>query len=118
MKRKCIFFGFTLIELLFVIAIIAILASLLLPSLSKAKDTLKKTVCINNQKQLTQAVTFYSGDYANRFPYTSGTYMPRSYHVNISTYLGYGTYPVDGFNVYRNPTDLSPRGIWNCPSTM
>ncbi len=58
MKRK----NFTLVELLIVIGIIAILASLLLPALSKARDKAKSTLCQNNMKQLGQYFTFYADD--------------------------------------------------------
>lgn len=55
--------GFTLIELLVVIAIIAILAALLLPGLSKAKEQARRAKCISNQKQLVLTWLMYAGDH-------------------------------------------------------
>ena len=55
-------YSFTLIELLIVIAIIAILAAILLPSLQKARERSKTTSCMNNLKQLAMSSSNYASD--------------------------------------------------------
>lgn len=61
-------FAFTLIELLVVIAIIAVLAAMLLPALSKVKETSKRTKCSSNIKQVGQNMVLYANDFKGHMP--------------------------------------------------
>jgi len=60
--------GFTLIELLVVVAIIGLLISILLPSLSRAKDQAKKTACLANLRTIGQGMVMYADAHRDRLP--------------------------------------------------
>jgi prepilin-type N-terminal cleavage/methylation domain-containing protein len=77
--------AFTLIELLVVITIIAILAALLLPALSRAKAKAQGVYCVNNLKQMAVAAKLYSQDHSSKFPWTftlEGNQLNRSSWFN------------------------------------
>ncbi len=60
--------GFTLVELLVVVSIIALLVSILLPSLKKAREQAKATVCLSNLRALGQGLMLYATEYDGRMP--------------------------------------------------
>lgn len=60
--------GFTLIELLVVIVIIAVLAAMLLPALSRAKESARGAQCLSQMRQLCLAVRFYADENNEEFP--------------------------------------------------
>jgi len=92
------YIAFTLIELLIIIAIIAILISMFLPALKKAKDCSKNIVCVGNLKQIGLANQYYVNDYNSFLPNYHWTYSWRSV---LNPYL-----PSDG--VWFCPIDPSP----------
>ena len=83
MKRS-----FTLIELLVVIAIIAILAAMLMPALSRAREGGRATACAGNMKQLGTAMVLYSDDFKRLPAYGNSTETRSCWDAQILTYLG------------------------------
>jgi prepilin-type N-terminal cleavage/methylation domain-containing protein/prepilin-type processing-associated H-X9-DG protein len=79
-ERKNQGFGFTLVELLVVIAIIALLVGILLPTLSKARESSKRASCLANLRTLSQSMLLYANDSRDRLPNTN----PKNTYVSFA----------------------------------
>lgn len=114
--------GFTLIELLVTIAVIAILASLLLPSLGKAKARSRTAACASNLRQFNIAMQLYAQDHRDYFPPNpDGNEETRGMPKWVEGWLGWPG-PDCTNTLFLRESVLSPYmahtiSIWQCPES-
>ena len=114
-------YSFTLIELLIVIAMIAILASMLLPALNKARRHAQGVQCVNNLKQVGTVILNYSNDYYDYLPFGADNRSSSLYYgFTWDDVLGYGRYDGRSLTLSRAQENAfggisDARPLYRCP---
>jgi prepilin-type N-terminal cleavage/methylation domain-containing protein/prepilin-type processing-associated H-X9-DG protein len=115
--------AFTLVELLVVIGIIAVLVSLLLPALGRARDAAKQTACASNLRQVALAMLVYIGDNRGKFPRAYSNVDGHYAWHTLLVGLKYVQAPTESAAVVAPPDEdynltNNLRSILMCPETL
>ncbi len=107
---------FSLIELLVTVSILSILASMLLPAFSRAKEMSRRGVCVSNLKQLGLIMVMYADDYDERVPlcYNGIVHKQSNYDFWYDTGAVDGYYTVHGY--YMQAGYITEGKFLYCPS--
>lgn len=112
--------AFTLIELLVVISIIALLLSVILPSLRKAKEAAKKVVCKSNQKSVHMLLSTYAMAYDDKFPVVfadlDGDDNPWEHGDTGSEGAEFWVYALEDSGLLEKKSMNTSQDVWACPS--